>query len=154
MPQAGRSWVRLPMRWMNFFQFIWSFQAHYCPGVDSASNRNDHQEYSGGVKRNWCIRLTTSQPSVSQLSRKCRVLAISQPHRPVKGIALLFVYYEASGKECIRVGAKVWIYLHSQYYLLMFVWYVIYVFFLSHHLYKALRWNILHYNRLITYCQI
>jgi hypothetical protein len=25
-----------------------SFQPHYCPGVDSASNRNEYQKFSGG----------------------------------------------------------------------------------------------------------
>jgi hypothetical protein len=45
MIQAGRSRVRVPMRW-NFS----SFQPHYGPGVDSASNRNQYQEPSWGVK--------------------------------------------------------------------------------------------------------
>jgi hypothetical protein len=37
--------VRFPMRsW--FFQLIKSFQLHYGPGVDSASNRNEYQESS------------------------------------------------------------------------------------------------------------
>jgi len=26
------------------------FRSHYCPGVDSASNRNEYQEYFLGVK--------------------------------------------------------------------------------------------------------
>jgi hypothetical protein len=39
MLQDGRSRVRVPMRW-NFS----SFQPHYGPGVDSASNRNEYQE--------------------------------------------------------------------------------------------------------------
>jgi hypothetical protein len=45
MLQAGRSRVRVSMRW-NFS----SFQPHYGPGVDSASNRNEYQESSWGVK--------------------------------------------------------------------------------------------------------
>jgi hypothetical protein len=28
------------------FQFTWTFQPHYDPGVDSASNRNEYQESS------------------------------------------------------------------------------------------------------------
>jgi len=34
----------------GFFIDIKSFRSHYDPGVDSASNRNEYQEYSLGVK--------------------------------------------------------------------------------------------------------
>jgi hypothetical protein len=50
MLQAGMSWARFPMRSLNFFQLTYSFQPHYGPGVDSASNRNEYQESSWGVK--------------------------------------------------------------------------------------------------------
>jgi hypothetical protein len=37
----------LDSRWGNWiFQFAQSFQPHYAPGIDSASNRNEYQEYS------------------------------------------------------------------------------------------------------------
>ena len=35
------------------------FRSHCGPGVDSASNRNEYQEYFLGVKGGRCIRLTT-----------------------------------------------------------------------------------------------
>jgi hypothetical protein len=36
-------------RWGHWiFQFIYYFQPHYDPGVDSASNRNENQGYSRG----------------------------------------------------------------------------------------------------------
>jgi len=34
----------------NFFFDIKSFRSHYGPGVDSASNRNEYQEFILGVK--------------------------------------------------------------------------------------------------------
>jgi hypothetical protein len=45
MLQAGRSRVRVPMRWI-FFNL--SFHPHYGPGFDPASNRNEYQEPSWG----------------------------------------------------------------------------------------------------------
>jgi hypothetical protein len=35
---------------MDIFHFTWSLQPHYGPEVDSASNRNEYQESSWGVK--------------------------------------------------------------------------------------------------------
>ena len=38
-------------RWCHWkFSLTQSFQPHYGPGVDSASNRNEYQEYFLGVK--------------------------------------------------------------------------------------------------------
>jgi len=39
------------------------FQSHYGPGVDSASNRNEYQEYFLVVKSGQHVRLTTLPPS-------------------------------------------------------------------------------------------
>jgi len=40
-----------------------SFRPHYGPGVDSASNRNEYQEYFLGSKGSRCVGLTTLPPS-------------------------------------------------------------------------------------------
>ena len=44
---------------LEFFIDINSFRSHYVPGVDSASNRNEYQEYFLGGKGSRCVSLTT-----------------------------------------------------------------------------------------------
>jgi len=48
--QIGRTLVRSQLVSLEFFIDIKSFRSHYGPGVDSASIRNEYQEYFLGVK--------------------------------------------------------------------------------------------------------
>ena len=47
---AVAQWLRCCAGVSGFFIDIKSFRSHYGPGVDSASNRNEYQEYFLGVK--------------------------------------------------------------------------------------------------------
>jgi len=64
-------------RWRHWnFPFMSSFRPDYGPGVDSASNRNEYQEYFLGGKGGRCVGLTTLTPSCA----KC--LEIWEPQPP------------------------------------------------------------------------
>jgi hypothetical protein len=55
-------------RWCHWiFSLIYSFQPHYGPGVDSASNRNEYQQHFLGGKGGRCVGLTTLPPSCADV---------------------------------------------------------------------------------------
>jgi len=71
-----RTGRRFDSRWCHWnFSLTWSFRPHYDPGVDSASDRNEYQEYFMGGKGGWCVELT--------LPSKCAdCLEIWEPQPP------------------------------------------------------------------------
>jgi hypothetical protein len=89
----GRGFEPLWSHWILLFQYTQSFRPHHGPGVYSVPNRNEYQKTFLGAKGDRRVRQTTYLPSESRLSRKCRIVDISQtyrPPRPVTGIALLY----------------------------------------------------------------
>jgi hypothetical protein len=65
------------------------------PGVDSASNRNEYQEYFLGVKSGQCIRPTTLPPSCAFVmkSGNLNFLEHSGPLQACNGTDLPFYLY-------------------------------------------------------------
>ena len=89
----------------GFFIDIKSFRSHYSPGVDSASNRNEYQEYFLGVKSGRCVRLTTLPPSCAVVTKsgKLNFLEPSGPVQACNGTALPFCYVKRLFVGCIAV---------------------------------------------------
>ena len=87
--QIGRSLLRSQLESLEFFIDIKSFRSHYDPGVDSASNGNEYQEYFLEV------RLTTLPPSCAVVTKSgnFNFLEPSGPVQACNGTALpLYIY--------------------------------------------------------------
>jgi len=82
----------IPAGVIGFFIDIKSFRSHYGPGVDSASNRNEYQEYFLGVKAAGYVRLTTLPPSCAVVTKsgKLKFLEHSGPLQACNGTAFYF----------------------------------------------------------------
>ena len=63
-------------RWCRNISLTQSFRPHYGPEVDSASKRNEDQEYFLEGKGGWCVGLTTLPPSCADC------LEIWEPQTP------------------------------------------------------------------------
>jgi len=88
--QIGRSLFRSQLVSLEFFIDIKSFRSHHGPGVDSASNRNEYQEYFLGGKGGWCVGLTNLPPSCAVVvkSGNLNFLEPSGPLQACNGTAL------------------------------------------------------------------
>ena len=84
--KTGRLRVRFSMLSLEYF-FDIILRAHYGPGlgVDSASNRNEYQEYFLGGKGGRCVGLTTLPPSCADCLT-IGSLNLLEPSRPVQGL--------------------------------------------------------------------
>ena len=81
----------IPAGVIGFFIDIKPFRSHYGPGVDSASNRNEYQEYFLWGKCSRRVRLTTYHHPVP-LSRNLGILTSWNPlgpSEPVMGLLYL-----------------------------------------------------------------
>jgi hypothetical protein len=97
-------------------QTVWNTDPKASPThLYSASIRNEYRKHKKkffwGVKCGWCVGLTTIPPSMSQLSRQCGILKISQPYsspRPVTGITLLFLLFRMHYSDSKSQLQTVW----------------------------------------------
>jgi hypothetical protein len=72
-------------------------------GVYSASNKNEYQKHknnaSGVLSRGRRLRLTNLPPPLSQLTRQCGILNISQPYRPPRPATMALLIF-SSDSHC------------------------------------------------------
>jgi hypothetical protein len=81
------------------FSLTYSFWQHYGPGVDSASNRNEYEEYFLGGKGGQCVGLTTLPPSCAD----CLKIWKPQPPRTLRAwnmpaVGLFYLHLETRFK--------------------------------------------------------
>ena len=93
MIQIRRSLVRSQLLPLEFFIDVKSFRSHCGLGFDSASNRNEYQEYFLGGKGGRCVRLTTlpSSCAVVMKSGNLNLLESPGPFQAPNGTVLHYV---------------------------------------------------------------
>ena len=111
--REGRTFDSQRCHW-NFL--LSSFQRHYGPGVDSASNRNEYQEYFLGGKVDRCVGLTSVPPSFADFHD---IWEPQQPgtHRALPGLNRgCFTFYSFSASIKVEIVVFVCCVLRSHYY--------------------------------------
>ena len=79
---------------LEYFIDIKSFRSHYGPGIDSASNRNEYQEYFLGGKGGRCLWLTTLPLFCTVVIKSgTNFLEPSGPLQACNGTDLPFTYF-------------------------------------------------------------
>jgi len=71
---------------LEFFIDTNLFWPHCGPGVNSASNRNEHQEYFLGGRSGQGVGLTTLLPSCANCLEIWQSLNLLEPYGPVRGL--------------------------------------------------------------------
>jgi hypothetical protein len=122
MLHAGKSWIRIQRRSLDFFNFSNPSSPSMALGLTQPLTEMSTRMIPGGVNHDQHIRLTSSLPPVSQLSRKYVILDILQPYRPpwpVRGIDLLmhsglapeksYIYIYMVLESCKLVDNYLWL---------------------------------------------
>jgi len=83
-----------PSWFQSIFIDIKFFRSQYGPGVDSASNRNEYEEYFPGGKGGRCVSLTTYHHPVPLLRNLGTLTSWNTlgPSGPVTGLLYLYLY--------------------------------------------------------------
>jgi hypothetical protein len=96
---AGRGF---DSRWCYWsFSLLLYFRTHYGPGVDSASNGNEYQEYFLGGKGGRCVGLTTLPPSYADCLEIWETTSWNPQglSRPVMELLSIFRKYEVTCRK-------------------------------------------------------
>jgi len=104
----GSLLVQSQLMSLEFFIDIKSFQSHYGPGIDSASNKNEYQEHFLGGKGDRCLRLTTLPPlcAIVMNSGNLNFLEASGPPRPVMGLLCLLLPFLLYVNDLLKIINK------------------------------------------------